>query len=91
MMFAIEYIFTENDFRFINKGKKTFKLIATLYIEKIKEHFTVYRDKAVEKVLNISFYFGKLIGKLEKIKVDKADDSDDEEGFYGSSDEEYKD
>ena len=43
----------------INKGKKTCKLIATLYIEKIKEHFTVYRDKAVEKVLKYILLFWK--------------------------------
>lgn len=74
----MEYIFTDNDYRFVFKGQRTYKILVVLFMERFKKLFHNHSEA------------GRLISKLERMRTDKDNASDDEEGFFGSSEEEDK-
>jgi hypothetical protein len=39
MMFTMEYIFTDSDYRFNFRGNRTYKMLVVLFMERLKKLF----------------------------------------------------
>jgi hypothetical protein len=77
IIFCIEYVFSERDYVFEFRRGRNYRPLALANLERLKTHFKVAQDRTAEE----------LVRRMEKMRVEKDGDFDEDEGFFSSDDE----